>query len=48
MLSRPISTNKLGVVANVCNPSYVGSLGKRIMVAGWPWAKSMIPAIKNS
>jgi hypothetical protein len=26
------STNKLGMVAYVCNPNYVGSKGRRIMI----------------
>jgi hypothetical protein len=28
----PISTNKLGVVVSICGPSYVGGMGRRIMV----------------
>jgi hypothetical protein len=27
-----ISTNKLGVVAHACDPSYVGGVGKRMVV----------------
>jgi hypothetical protein len=34
-------TNKLGVVAHVCNPTYtyMESIGRRITVQGWPKAK---------
>jgi hypothetical protein len=30
-----ILTNKLGVVARACDPSYAGSVGRRITVGGW-------------
>jgi hypothetical protein len=31
-VSPPISTNKPGMVVHICNPSYAGDIGKRIMV----------------
>jgi hypothetical protein len=29
-----------GVVANVCNTSYMGDLGRRVVLQGWPRQKA--------
>jgi hypothetical protein len=39
-VSETVSKNKPGVVVHNCNPSYSGSRGRRIIVQGWPWAKT--------
>jgi hypothetical protein len=33
-LARPISKNKLGMVAHICNSSYAGDVGRRIVIGG--------------
>jgi hypothetical protein len=35
----PISTNKLGIVVHLYNPSYMGGVSRRIAVRGWPGRK---------
>jgi hypothetical protein len=35
------------MVANACNPSYMGGTGKRIMVQGYPGQKSVRPYLEN-
>jgi hypothetical protein len=39
---------ELVVVVQNCNPSYVGSVGRRIAVQGKPQAKSMRPHLKDN
>jgi hypothetical protein len=39
----PISTNKLGVVACTCDPSYAGGVGKRIVVGKLAQGKTSRP-----
>jgi hypothetical protein len=43
----PISTNKPGVVIHACNPSYVGSIGRRMIVQDWPY-ETHRPYLKNN
>jgi hypothetical protein len=40
-----ISTNKLGIVAYACDPSYTGSVGRRTVLAP---SKNMRPYPKNN
>jgi hypothetical protein len=35
----PISTNKVGMEAQVSNARYMGSMGRRIVVTGYPQQK---------
>jgi hypothetical protein len=46
----PLSINKSGMVAQICNPSYMGAISRRIMVPGWPRQKkkTMTPYPKNN
>jgi hypothetical protein len=39
-LARPISTNKLGMVMNICNPSYAGGIGRRLQAKARPYLKN--------
>jgi hypothetical protein len=44
----PISTNKLHKMAYVYNLNYVGSIGRRIAVRNWHWARNMRHYLKNN
>jgi hypothetical protein len=44
----PTSANKLRVVAYVCNPSYLGGIGMRIVVLPHHQAKIPDPIQKNN
>jgi hypothetical protein len=43
----PISTNKVGMEAQVSNARYMGSMGRRIVVTGYPQQKAS-PYLKNN
>jgi hypothetical protein len=36
---RPHLNNKLGMVVHIHDPSYIGGIGKRIVVPDWPEQK---------
>jgi hypothetical protein len=44
----PISTNKPGMVVHNRNLSYVGGIGRRIVVQAHPWARNSRPYLKNN
>jgi hypothetical protein len=39
LISSKYTSDDLGVVAHVCNLSYLGGIGRRIMMWGWSWLK---------
>jgi hypothetical protein len=43
-----ISTNKLGVVAHICDSSYMGGINRKIKVSRWAQAKRRDPIQKIS
>jgi hypothetical protein len=45
-LARPHLNTHVRVEALSCNLSYVGGIGRRITVQGWPWAKRYLKITK--
>jgi hypothetical protein len=36
------------MVVLACNPSYTGSIGRKVVVGGWPLGKDVRPYLKNN